>query len=972
MMLLLSVLVAGLMTLTSCGGDSETIMVSDTITVYETDTITVYETDTITVYQTDTIMVSDTVVLAAPAVSVTGDVAVMVGESTTFTASTENGTDAGYDWTSSDDTIATVDETGLVAGVAAGTAIISAVGVDSGAMGTWGVHVYDAAVVEPMVMVSGVVGLMVGLDTTLVAETVNGTDAGYDWSSSDDGIATVDGTGIVTAVAMGDVTFTATGIDTAVSGSWSMFIYDAPVVTPFVTVTGDLSIFEGEDVQLTAVTTDGVDTGYDWTSSDDTIATVSEDGLVTGLVPGEVIVTATGLETAAFAQHGVVIIEQGVEIPFEDLWAGSGHADATAEAFVHWDDDGEIQTSCAKCHSTTGYLDFLGVDGTDFGTVDTPAPIGTVVTCAACHNTATQAMDSVAFPSGKTVNNVGSAARCMQCHQGRSSTPQVNDAIDALALADVDTASDDLGFKNVHYFAAGATLYGNEAMGGFQYDGKIYDNKFVHMPGLDSCNSCHNVHSLEVKTDSCAACHEGDVEEYRMAGSYHDYDGDGDTEEGLKLEIEGLEDLLYLALQDYALNTLGTGILYDAHSYPYFFIDSNGNGVADDGEIGYSNSYGAFSPRLLKGAYNYQYSLKDPGGFAHNGKYIIALLYDSIEDLGGDVSALHRADGRHFNGASEAFRHWDNDEGTGTVPASCARCHSAEGFEFYADNSLDSANPVAPTDGMTCAACHTGEDLTGDAPRKYIPSVTFPSGVVIENDSENPDDSFMCMSCHQGRASMLDVDAELLKASPSFKNVHYLPTGVVLLGKEAGVAYQYGDDDTYAGKFGHFSAASAQCTYCHTVSGEEHSFHVELAPGCAGCHDEASIVSELRKNRAVDYNGNGDVTETLAAELLTLADAVYAQMQVLAADAGNPLIYDSHAYPYLFKDTNANGDVDDGEANYGNKYSEWTPALLKASFNFQLFNKEPGAWAHNSDYMAQLLIDTLVDLGVDVTGYNRP
>ena len=60
------------------------------------------------------------------------------------------------------------------------------------------------------------------------------------------------------------------------------------------------------------------------------------------------------------------------DVPFEELWASSGHNDAAAEAFVHWDGDdpAEVPNSCAKCHSSTGILDFLGVDGSEVGKVD--------------------------------------------------------------------------------------------------------------------------------------------------------------------------------------------------------------------------------------------------------------------------------------------------------------------------------------------------------------------------------------------------------------------------------------------------------------------------------------------------------------------------------------------------------------------------------------------------------------------------
>ena len=114
------------------------------------------------------------------------------------------------------------------------------------------------------------------------------------------------------------------------------------------------------------------------------------------------------------------------------------HADASAEAFVHWDEDdpAEVPTSCAKCHSTPGYLDFIGADGTEAGVVDNAAPIGTTVTCEACHNDVTVDMTSVVMPSGVELMGLGDESRCMQCHQGRHSTVSVNASIEEAGLTD--------------------------------------------------------------------------------------------------------------------------------------------------------------------------------------------------------------------------------------------------------------------------------------------------------------------------------------------------------------------------------------------------------------------------------------------------------------------------------------------------------------------------------------------------------
>ncbi len=82
-------------------------------------------------------------------------------------------------------------------------------------------------------------------------------------------------------------------------------------------------------------------------------------------------------------------------------------------------------------------------------------------------------------------------------------------------------------------------------------------------------------------------------------------------------------------MQTYATEVAEAPIVYDAHAYPYYFNDANGNGEVDEGE----GSYTAWTPRLLKAAYNYQYVQKDPGMYAHNAKYAGQILYDTLEDL---------------------------------------------------------------------------------------------------------------------------------------------------------------------------------------------------------------------------------------------------------------------------------------------------------------------------------------------------
>src|SRR5690606_17665678 len=184
----------------------------------------------------------------------------------------------------------------------------------------------------------------------------------------------------------------------------------------------------------------------------------------------------------------------------------SGHADATAPAFNHWNEDGEIATNCARCHSREGFHDYIGEDGSEVAVVNQPAPTGSVVDCETCHNDAAKTLDWVEFPSGVKVEGLGPEARCITCHQGRASGADVEQAIADVGVGG-DEISSDLKFSNVHYYPAGATVYAGIAAGGYQYEGQLYDRRLRHVPEQDTCVGCHDPHSTKVQWDTCATCH---------------------------------------------------------------------------------------------------------------------------------------------------------------------------------------------------------------------------------------------------------------------------------------------------------------------------------------------------------------------------------------------------------------------------------------------------------------------------------
>jgi hypothetical protein len=124
----------------------------------------------------------------------------------------------------------------------------------------------------------------------------------------------------------------------------------------------------------------------------------------------------------------------------------------------------------------------------------------------------------------------------------------------------------------------------------------------------------------------------------------------------------------------------------------------------------------------------------------------------------------------------------------------------------------------------------------------------------------------------------------------------------------------------------------------------------------------------IRPANIPDYDADGNVSESLKDEIQGLEASMYAQMQAYGFVIGNPIIYDTNAYPYFFQDTNGNGLVDPGEATNANRY-RFNANMLKAAYNLQMTIKEPHGYIHNALYVAQLLVDSIQDLGGNIAPY---
>src|SRR5436309_1202107 len=215
-------------------------------------------------------------------------------------------------WTSSNTAIATVSAAGLVTGVAAGSAMITA--TSEGQSGTASVTVANVPVAS--VTVSPTAPNMYAGGTVQLTATLNDASGNVlsgralTWTTGNGAVGTVSASGLVTGVAVGAVTITATSEGQA--GTAAVTVSSVPVAS--VTVSpATANVFVGATTQLSAVTKDAAGSVLSgrvisWTSSNTAIATVSAAGLVTGVAAGSATITATSEGKSGTASVTVAIV----------------------------------------------------------------------------------------------------------------------------------------------------------------------------------------------------------------------------------------------------------------------------------------------------------------------------------------------------------------------------------------------------------------------------------------------------------------------------------------------------------------------------------------------------------------------------------------------------------------------------------------------------------------------------------------
>ena len=245
----------------------------------------------------------------------------------TATVLPENTTDKSVVWSTSDSSIANVDKTGLVTALSIGSAAITATCGD--------VSATCAVSVIPTPVESISFGMMevtlkptetVQMDATVSPPTATIKD--LVWSSSDTSVAIVDGYGLVTAVSPGQCFVTASAGDGSnISANCVVTVKPVLIESIHLDTPGWKGV-KGDCFQIIATIApeDATDKTLIWTSSDESIASVDDTGMVTAVGVGECLITASaadgsGISASCEVSLDPILVESLTISPEEFLGA---------------------------------------------------------------------------------------------------------------------------------------------------------------------------------------------------------------------------------------------------------------------------------------------------------------------------------------------------------------------------------------------------------------------------------------------------------------------------------------------------------------------------------------------------------------------------------------------------------------------------------------------------------------------------
>ena len=202
------------------------------------------------------------------------------------------------------------------------------------------------------------------LQATVAPE--DATDADVDWSSSDVSVATVDGAGNVTAVAEGTATITAKAGDKA--ATCTVTVKAATIAVTSVELDADemtLKVGDEGQLQATVAPENAANKSVTWSSSNESVATVEQNGNISAVGVGEATITVTTTDGGKTATCKVTVIKKAGAISYATTSVNKTFGDANFTNELTKTGDGKVtyssdKESVAKVNTTTGEVTIMG------------------------------------------------------------------------------------------------------------------------------------------------------------------------------------------------------------------------------------------------------------------------------------------------------------------------------------------------------------------------------------------------------------------------------------------------------------------------------------------------------------------------------------------------------------------------------------------------------------------------------------
>ena len=240
------------------------------------------------------------------------------GDSRTLKATVQpdNATDKTVQWTSSNTSVATVDQDGTVTAVGGGSATIKAAAGNQSATCSVSVNVPVTSISLNVNLLTLEKGSFAILTATVSPD--DAMDKTVQWSSENSSVATVDQEGKVTAVGEGKTKITASA--GGLSASCTIVCVIIPVSAIVLDKTS-LSLEKGssETLKATVSPKDATDKTVKWSSDNPSVATVDQNGTVTAVNSGNATITASAGDFSAACEVTVTIPVTSVTLDPTDL-----------------------------------------------------------------------------------------------------------------------------------------------------------------------------------------------------------------------------------------------------------------------------------------------------------------------------------------------------------------------------------------------------------------------------------------------------------------------------------------------------------------------------------------------------------------------------------------------------------------------------------------------------------------------------